>query len=712
MFKWSAFPFIRISIALSIGILLSEWVLLELPTLWIIERIEWILLFLVVVLVPLFYWVLAVRGAILLFLMVGVGYSLGNIAVHQRYDSHYSHYENPEGFIAVVNSYPTERKDYFRYNVNALKVLVDSQVHEVFGRLHLYIKKDKENTLRYGDVLMVSKGYFLVSGPQNPEEFNYEKYLARQNIYAHAFVSADKIDVLDHVSINPILDWAFSIRAGAQEIINATIKSQREQAIVSALLLGVKDHLDNEIKVAYSSAGAMHVLAVSGLHVGILFLIIQILCKPWKDHRYGRFGFMVLAVGCIWLYALVTGFSPSVVRASTMFSVVIISNAFNKKANVYNSLGIAAFLLIALHPFVIHSVGFQLSFAAVFGILMIHPILYRKLHFHSKVADYFWSIVCVSVAAQIATFPLTLYYFHQFPTYFLVSNIVVIPAAFVMLSGGLVLLLFGSILPEVAQFFGWVYEVFVWLINEVVMLLQYLPYPLFDWIYFDEFEVIMIYLVMLTLYFGLTAYRYQLLRLAFLGFIVLNGWMVWKSWVVRDMHQIVFYEIDGITAVDVIKGEEAVLLLDTFPYDRREEVYYQVNPYRLSIGLPKAELSWELMDSSQYVQEIGPLRLLQVGGLKTLIASDPGGYELKEPIKTHLLLLNSDNSDYTSEVACDLAIIGNALNFYEARDLSQRFSRDSLPFHSLKQHGCLVLDLNDLAFPDYQSQMISYANKP
>jgi competence protein ComEC len=680
-------------------------------TFWFVESIEWILFFLLISLAPLFYWVRAARGAILLSLMVCVGFSLGYTTVDQRYDSHYSHYKNPDGFIAVVNSYPTERKDYFRYEVSALKVLTDSLVQEVFGTLHLYIKKNGESTLQYGDVLIVSKGYFPVSGPQNPEEFNYQKYLARQNIYGHAFVAADKVKILDHVSINPLLEWAFTIRGGAQEIINASVLSQREQAIVSALLLGIKDHLDNEIKVAYSSAGAMHVLAVSGLHVGILFLIIQLLCKPWKDHRYGRFAFMILAVGCIWLYALVTGFSPSVVRASTMFSVVIISNAFNKKANVYNSLGIAAFLLITLNPFVIHSVGFQLSFAAVFGILMIHPLLYRKLHFHTKVADYFWSIICVSIAAQIATFPLTLYYFHQFPTYFLVSNIVVIPAAFVMLSGGLLMLVLGAMVTEVAQVFGWVYELFVWLINEVVMLLQYMPYPLFDWIYFDEFEVIMIYVVMLTLYFGLTAYRYQILRLAFLSFIVLNGWMIWKDWSVQDLHQIVFYEIDGITALDIIKGGHAVLLLDTFPNSRREEVYYQVNPYRLSKGLPKAEVSWELMDSSHYVQQLGPLQLLEVGGLRTLVASEPGDYELQEPIGTHFLLLNSADSKYSSKIECTLTVIGNNLDFYQARDLANRFDRDSLPFHSLKQHGCLVFDLNDLAFPDHHNQMLSYVNK-
>lgn len=712
MFKWSAFPFIRISIALSVGILLSEWEFLYSLNASFVENIEWILLFLLVTLAPLFYWVQAVRGAILLSLMVCVGFSLGYFSVDQRYDSHYSHFENPDSFIAIVNSYPTERKDYFRYEVSTLKVLIDSQVQEVFGTLHLYIKKDKGSTLQFGDVLMVSKGYFAVSSPQNPEEFNYQKYLARQNIYAHAFVPADKVKVLDHALINPILEWAFTLRAGAQEIINASISSKREQAIVSALLLGIKDHLNNEIKVAYSSAGAMHVLAVSGLHVGIMFLIIQMLCKPWKDHRYGRFAFMILAVGCIWLYALVTGFSPSVVRASTMFSVVIISNAFNKKANVYNSLGIAAFLLITLNPFVIHSVGFQLSFAAVFGILMIHPILYRKLHFHTRVADYFWSIVCVSIAAQIATFPLTLYYFHQFPTYFLVSNIVVIPAAFVMLSGGLLMLALGAIAPGVAEIFGWVYELFVWLINEVVMLLQFMPYPLFDWIYFDEFEVVMIYVVMLALYFGLTAYRYQVLRLAFLSFIVLNGWMVWKNWSVQGLHEIVFYEIDGITAVDVIQGENAVLLLDTFPYNRREEVYYQVNPYRLSKGLPKAEVSWELMDRSHYVQPLGPVQLLQVGGLKTLIASAPGDYELTEPITTNLLLLNCEDAKYLSTIQCDLAVIGNTLDFYATRHLTNRINQDSIPFHSLKQHGCLVFDLNDLAFPNHQSQNSSFLNKP
>jgi len=685
MFKWSSFPFIRLSIALSAGIAISQLVTVDkIPSLWI-----GIVCFLLVVIAFLTSRWSIVRGSVILLLFSILGFLLGGLNEEERISNHYSHFENPDGFVGVIVSDHSDRTNHRRYELELFEIINDDSSAQVQGKIYLYVERADSKLIQYGDVVTVSKGYFDIAAPKNPEEFDYKTYLKRQNIYAHAFVSWDEVQQVDHQRLNPILGWAYQVRTESQKIIDDVIRSPRERAIISALILGIKDHLDNELKTAYSSAGAIHVLAVSGLHVGIIFLLLKILFKPWKERRYGRFVFMVVATSVIWMYALITGFSPSVMRAATMFSVIIISEAFHKKANVYNSLGIAAFILIVMDPFVIYAVGFQLSFIAVFGILMIYPLLYHKWHIHNKVGDYIWSILCVSIAAQIATFPLTLYYFHQFPTYFLVSNLVVIPAATVMLYGGLLVLLLGATVPVAAEVLAFIYELIVYAVNEIVLSLKVLPYPLFDWIYFDLIDVVLIYVILLSCYQLVTYYSYHLLKISVFSLMLFSLWLVWKDWNQDHIRMTLLYEIDDIAAIDIIQGAEAVLLVDTFPESLREETYYQVDPFRLANGLSKTSKSWEMIGKSTLGREIGQLQVVEANGVEIILVDDLQGYEFSEKITTDVVYLKSPCDNVLDYFDCQLVVLGNGLNYYEKRDMISVCETNGVAFHSLKDDGYL-----------------------
>lgn len=642
------------------------------------------------------------RGLVLLLMMCGLGYVLGYLQVEKRYIGHYALLEEPEGFIGVVVSDHTERTNHMRYEVQLDRLVYPDTASQTFGKIYLYINKEESSLLRYGDVIAVSKGYFGVSPPKNPEEFDYKHYLELQNIYSHAFVDNADVIVLSNKPPNILLAYAYRLRGYAQGVIQTYIKERRERAIVSALVLGIKDHIDNELKLAYSSAGAIHVLAVSGLHVGIFVWLLNLLLSPLKRHLVGRFVFLLVSLSLIWMYALVTGLSPSVMRAATMFSVVLISEVVNRKSNIYNSLGIAAFVLIILDPFIIYSVGFQLSFIAVFGILMIYPLLYHKVHFHSKVWNYLWSILCVSVAAQIATFPLTLYYFHQFPTYFLISNLVVIPGATFMLCGGLLLLVMGSIFPTITAVLAYIYEWGVCLINDLVFFLQKLPYPLFDWLYMDLFEVILVYLILLLVYQLLISYKYPLLRLVVFLVVVFNGWSIWKDWKLRSEQKLVFYELDGVTAIDVIEGSKATLLVDTFPASKKDEIYYQVNPYRLANGLPKVENNWMKVGESPWGQEVQGITAVCLNDFRMLMVKDLDSYELKRSLKADVVVVESNMSKFDELFQCKMVILGNGMNYYDRKRMTELARHHEILCHSLNDQGYLALDLNALDFPKRQ----------
>lgn len=687
MFKWSSFPFIRLSIALAVGIVISQLLTIdEIPIVWI-----GVVCFLLLVIALLTSRWIVVRGIVIMLLFTTVGFLLGELNEENRTDSHYSHFNNPAGFVGVIVSDHSDRTNHRRYELELIEIIGEDTLRRVQGKIYLYIELEGSNLLKYGDVVAVSKGYFDIAAPKNPEEFDYRTYLERQNIYAHAFVSWNEVHPVDHQRLNPILGWAYQIRTESQKVIDELIRNPREKAIISALILGIKDHLDNELKTAYSSAGAIHVLAVSGLHVGIIFILLKILFKPWKERRYGRFVFMIVATSVIWMYALITGFSPSVMRAATMFSVIIISEAFHKKANIYNSLGIAAFILIVLDPFVIYAVGFQLSFIAVFGILMVYPLLYHKWHIHNKVGNYIWSILCVSIAAQIATFPLTLYYFHQFPTYFLVSNLVVIPAATVMLYGGLLVLLLGATIPVAGQVLAFIYELIVYGVNEIVLSLKVLPYPLFDWIYFDLIDVVLIYLILLFCYQLVTCYSYHLMKISVFCIMLFSLWLVWKDWD-QDHKQItLLYEIDDIAAIDIIQGSEAVLLVDTFPENLREETYFQVDPFRLANGLSKTSKSWKMIEQSELARAIGQLQVIEANGREVVLVGDMQGYELSEKLSVDIVYLKSPCAELLDYFDCQLVVLGNGLNYYEKQQMISLCESNGIDYHSLKDDGYLKL---------------------
>ena len=208
-------------------------------------------------------------------------------------------------------------------------------------------------------------------------------------------------------------------------------------------------------------------LAVSGLHVGILFGVFTLLFGFIRKQKYGKLLFVMLGLLVLWSYAFITGLSPSVMRAATMFSLVCIATNINRRPNIYNTLSFSAFVLLILNPNNLFEVGFQLSYAAVFGIVFLQPKLSKLWPVKNKILKFFWTLLSVSIAAQISTFPITSFYFNQFPSYFWLSNLVVIPAVFILICSGILLLIFSTV-PFISNFIALITQ---WILNSIYIFL-------------------------------------------------------------------------------------------------------------------------------------------------------------------------------------------------------------------------------------------------
>ncbi len=703
MYFWNTYPFVRLSIILIFGITcynrypsIWDYALFVLPS----------LVFFYLLLIGFsnrfgFYRLRHLNGIIALALGGYIGGLVTKIQFSQSSDKHYTNITRPiKGFSGKITSTANERTNYYKYDMELTAIYDgDSTLHS-FGSIHLYVRKDSSDLpgLTYGDSILIHGKFYRIRAPNNPHQFDYQKYMSNHRIYSQAFVNPKDIKVLNRAPPNWFLHLAYQIRAQASSTLNTYVSAPEENAIAMALLLGVKDHLDNDLKKSYATAGAMHVLAVSGLHIGIVYLLVRFFLGRLKASRTGSICFGLISTIIIWLYATVTGLSPSVLRAATMFSIIALSQISTREGNIYNTLGISAFLLLLFDPHLIYSVGFQLSYAAVFGIVYLQPKIYRTLNFNTVLFDKIWIISSVSIAAQLATSPLSAYYFHQFPTYFLVSNLVVIPSAFVILLLGILLFAVDIFSPFLGEIFGFFLSQFLYIINKYIYLIEEMPYSLIEWIYIDRIGLMLIYASILTLVWGLHHRSFKILCLSVTLFVGLSGYFLKVHLDRAEKTHLIFYEIANKTAIDHIQGHHATLYINEYHADELPSLTFQINPNRLaSHTRPINETLVTFDESTQFVSG-DAFKQGILGGLHILLF-DTTTFHLDfiKPIHANILIIENGavkNLAWLSQhFRFDLLIIGNRNSVYYSRQMKREAKKMNLNVHALKEDGALILPL-------------------
>ena len=388
----------------------------------------------------------------LLFFFIGV--SSVYINDHRNYDSFYEHHlEENSTLILQIHSVLKSGNYYHKYEAKVLKV--DDK--KTTGTVLVNIKKDSTSiSLEVDSQLLLKPILKELIPPLNPHQFNYKSYLAKQGIHQELFSEKSSFLELNSKSTT-LFGLSAKFRNQIQESLNKYNFKSNELSVINALLLGKRQDISKELIKDYQRAGAVHILAVSGLHVGVILLILSFVFKPVEKIKYGKFLKTVIIVFLLWMFAFIAGLSASVVRAVTMFTFLAIGMSFKRKNVVEFSFISSMFFLLLIKPMFLFDVGFQLSYLAVFGILWTQPKMYAIWKPRFKFVDFFWQLVTVSIAAQIGILPLSIYYFQQFPGLFLASNLVIIPFLGAILIGGVLVIITSllNILPQfLADFYG------------------------------------------------------------------------------------------------------------------------------------------------------------------------------------------------------------------------------------------------------------------
>ena len=382
----------------------------------------------------------------------------------------------PAQFLVIqINNEPILKNGLLRFTAAAKQSVNNGKKSVVSGTLLITIKDSTAKSLQYGDELLVPSKYNPVEPPYVPAEFNYKKYLAGQNVFYQAYLYPKQYVRLASNTGNAMIAYSLQLRQRCIEKFKLNMHDTNAIAVASTLILGYKANLSDDVLQAYSKTGTIHVLSVSGAHVAIIFVLLNLALGFLNNHRYGKLLKAVIIITLIWYYSLLSGFSPAVCRAAVMISMVIIGKTYNRYINTLNILAISAFGLLLYDPFFILDVGFQLSYLAVFGLIVYQPVVYKWFTFKNKWADKLWAVCSVSLAAQVITFPLSAFYFHQFPVYFLVSNLfIIIPSAVIMYAGIIYLLL--PQIPVVSRMIAYILEKSIVLMNKALSVIEHAPF--------------------------------------------------------------------------------------------------------------------------------------------------------------------------------------------------------------------------------------------
>lgn len=454
------------------------------------------------------------------FCTVGAGMVAIVLAQPKNSASHYSLATFTSGMIWELEVREVLKpSDYSeRYIVDVIGV----NNYVVSGQVLASIPRENHANFEVDDHLWYWGELQPIQPPLNPHQFAYDTYMATMGIYDQ--IRLLPVNYVKKVSAGKSLyGMAASFRHLILSKLSKTALGPQELGIVQAILLGQRTDLDTALYDDYKNAGAVHILAVSGLHIGILLLILQFLFRPLEQHNYGKTIAMVLIVILLWTYAFITGLSASVVRAVTMFSFVAYALYLNRPTNIFNVLALSMFFILLAKPLFLFQVGFQMSYTAVFAIVWIYPLLQKFWSPKSWLPKKGWQLLSVSIAAQVGVLPLSLYYFHQFPGLFFVSNLAVVPFLGIILGAGLLIIIL-SLLNSLPSLLASYYNTLIKTMNDVIHWVAQQDAFLFEGVSIDWTEMMLMYLILCCAVISLSRPGFKPVFMLFLSILLFQLW--------------------------------------------------------------------------------------------------------------------------------------------------------------------------------------------
>lgn len=687
-----ATPFLRLLVPWSAGIALGAWLDRPLPFLLpalaaggcVVGALAWLRYGFR------YRWVF---GSVLAVVLLMAGYA--RIVWHNelRQSDHFSSQADTlQLFSGVVYDAPS-RGARLKIPLR-LDACGDDTLKPCTGNLLVLVEISPETgQIAYGDRLLLRGDIRPAEPPKNPDAFDYKSYLHFQNIHFQCFAKPDALIKLSSGNGNTVWRSAYACRDRLLNLLQTHFPGTDEYAVASALLVGYKDDLSDELRTAYADTGSMHALAVSGTHVGLLYagLMFGLGRLPGKGRKRQILQTLILLFA-IWGFSFLTGATASVLRASVMFSMYLLGKMLYRNASIWNVLAASAFCLLLYNPCFLFDAGFQLSYAAVAGMVFFYPYFQKSVPIPRGWLGEAWKILLIGIAAQIGTLPLSLYYFHQFPTYFWLAGWVVVLGGAIFLWGGAALVLLDWALPALAGYLGKSLYALVWGMNQLIFIIQKLPGSVASGIWIPGWSAVLLYGVI-----GLTALailrregRWLVYALGILTFLsVCRAGRIWRQ---STQNQLVVYHINRQSLLDFIDGQSLWALSDSLP-QRYEKFAAQAHRWALGVrnttpaGFDTVICTTKMLYDPPFVQ---------FGQMKLVVLEDAHWLEtgVPPPLPVDVVILRGNPriqlSDCLRRFPCRLVVADASNSWKKTEYWKQQCRSAGIAFHDVRESGAWV----------------------
>lgn len=468
-------------------------------------------------------------------------------------DREYQPQPLPKGdYYAVVDEFPVEKEKSSRVILRLLEPKI---------KVMAYIDKSVSmENIEPGMIIWFRGQPEVLQKTGNPFEFDYATYAIRNGIGHRHYLKNNNLHFIEGAKNLNLMEWSLVIRDRLIKILETCGLKGEVLHLVSSVSLGAREDLEPEITQSFSKTGVIHVLAVSGMNVAIIFVVLDFLFKFLKQRKGGIILYMVLILSGCWGYSLITGLSASVLRAAAMFTFIVIGKSLSRHPNIYNTLAASAFVLLCFNPSLIYDVGFQLSYVAVFSIVYFHPFLYKLLYFKYWIPDQIWILLSVSIAAQIGTLPFLLHYFHQFPTWFLLANLMVIPLVTLILYLSFIVFAVAPISLILGEWMARVLDLAGQGMLFSVHFVERLPHSLINGLYPSDFSLFFAVAFAIFIVIFIVNKRPNALKTALVSIIILLLFNILSTYQTLSRKEVVVFNLQGKTLIALTSGKETTWL--------------------------------------------------------------------------------------------------------------------------------------------------------
>lgn len=608
----------------------------------------------------------------LLLIFTAFGYLYAQIHIPKFHANAFHHSADLQDTLLLkVNSPLEEKPNSYKATAEIAAHYKSGETRESKGNLLLYFSKS-ENLPKFGDEILVTAHVNEIEAPKNPGDFNFKKFMAGKHIYHSVYIPDENFKIISAANRFSLFREAHETREKLLIQLEKAFDNPDDFAVASALILGYKNDLSPEISQAYASAGAMHILAVSGLHVGIVYLMIMYFIKPLPRFKHKKIIIGLLILVGIWGYAFITGLSASVIRAATMLSFVAAGNMLSRNSNIYNTIAASClFIIVVFGPFKILEVGMQLSYLAVLGIVYFQPKFASLYSPKTKAGTYLWNLMCVSVAAQLATGPLAVAVFGTFPNFFLISNLIVIPAAFLVLTTGMIYLFVSFWSEPAATFTGKVLALEFQGLNRAVTGIEQLPHSATHNINFTGTEALLIYAFVLSATAGLV-FKKKAIIIAGGAILLFFGTYRITSKINRASNPKLIVYAEKDTKATLISGTDVQSIWGSdqvMRYTQRETTNQPADLANHLVVCDK-KVIWRIDERLGFIPEKIDIHTLVIDG--------------DAPVKTDKLI--------ATKVAGQV-VLGSETPYYKCRRWVKSLTKNKTRFHDVREKGAFTLPL-------------------